>query len=101
MNNLANDPTWETVGHLVKAAMVCANGTAAVIFIEKDGAVASLVSGTDESTQPLQLIDTLRLFQGRLNDMIKHAEDGSMGLGGAKTKTFIRDSKTGEFSEVE
>jgi hypothetical protein len=88
-------PIWEAAAEYGKKALKLVNGDTGLMFIEQDGAVAAILLGENSET----VKKSLKLFQQRINEMMKHIESGKMDLSDDK-KYYVRDNKTGEYGEA-
>lgn len=91
----SSTPIWEQAAEYGKKALRVVNGDTGLLFIEHDGAVAAILLGENAKT----VEKSLKLFQNRINEMVKHIESGKMDLSDDK-KYYVRDSETGEYGEA-
>jgi hypothetical protein len=97
MENNLNSSTliWEQAAEHGKKALKLVNGDTGLIFVEQNGAVAAILLGENSKT----VEKSLKLFQNRINEMVKHIESGKMDLSNDK-KYYIRDNETGKYGEA-
>src|ERR1035437_235575 len=97
MENKLSDsiPIWEAAAEYGKKALKLVNGDTGLLFIEQNGAVAAILLG--ENAKAVE--KSIKLFQQRVNEMVKHIESGKMDLDDDK-KYSVRDNETGEYGEA-
>lgn len=100
MSKKVPEGPWDEIGGIINLAMRATGCDFGVIFLRRNGAVASIAAGLEESADAQEVAKALRLFRDRINDMIRHAEKGELKCG-EENNTFIRDAKTGEYEVVE
>lgn len=91
----SSTPIWEQAAEYGKKALKLVNGNTGLMFVEQNGSVAAILLGANSKV----VEKSLKLFQERINEMVKHIESGKMDLNDDK-KYYIRDSETGEYGEA-
>lgn len=89
---------WESAAEFGKVILKFTGGEAGVIFLDDGSGVAAIVMG--ESLDGPKMIKTFKLFRSRLDDMIKHAENGTLHAAEG-SQAFIRDHETGDYEKIE